>query len=228
MANLTTEGKTTTQSALSRTALGILSGMLVISCMTFPAFSTRSCSFSCPKAGPVTRATATTPNHTLIIVIGSPLLAFIVVDLAADVAAVSDCLRKRLHPGTLTLEQSDAQLCSGRRATVKDTSPGQTWSCRDLADVAACVRLPSQTLPPGTFTRAVGRPAALWANNQPGLKLAQRKLGFVYRGEPIDESSKDHGLFGIGSLTSMTSKTVEITSSLSASKTAAITSRASI
>jgi hypothetical protein len=41
-----TEGKTTTQSALSITSCGTLSGIFMISLMTFPAFATRSSSFS--------------------------------------------------------------------------------------------------------------------------------------------------------------------------------------
>src|SRR5208283_5381729 len=51
MANFRTEGRITTQSALSRTLCGILSGALRISFITLPAFSTRSCSLSCAKAG---------------------------------------------------------------------------------------------------------------------------------------------------------------------------------
>src|SRR5215467_13036921 len=45
MANLTTEGSTTTHLALSRRSWGTLSGTSRISLMTFPEFSTRSCSF---------------------------------------------------------------------------------------------------------------------------------------------------------------------------------------
>src|SRR6266852_1129604 len=45
MANFSTEGRTMTQSALSRRSCGMSSGMLRISVMTLPAFSTRSTSF---------------------------------------------------------------------------------------------------------------------------------------------------------------------------------------
>src|SRR6516225_5399021 len=51
MANFLTDGSTTTQSALSSTSCGMLSCAFKISCITFPALSTRSSSFFCAYTG---------------------------------------------------------------------------------------------------------------------------------------------------------------------------------
>src|SRR6516225_6634530 len=59
MANFLTDGSTITQSALSRTLCGMLSGAFRISFITVPAFSTRSCSLSCAKAGRTSRVKLT-------------------------------------------------------------------------------------------------------------------------------------------------------------------------
>src|SRR5262244_3179493 len=67
MANFTTDGKTTTQSALSKTFCGMLSGAFRISCITFPEFSTRSCSFFCAEAGAASTANNPTDSHAFFI-----------------------------------------------------------------------------------------------------------------------------------------------------------------
>src|ERR1700690_4228629 len=72
MANFTTDGRITTQSALSRTLCGILSGALRISFITVPEFSTRSCSFFWAKAGRA--STATNPRLNKAFFMISPLL----------------------------------------------------------------------------------------------------------------------------------------------------------
>src|SRR4029077_14533229 len=75
MANFRTEGKITTQSALSRTLCGILSGALRISFITLPAFSTRSCSLSCAKAGTTSARAKVRPSNLFFIIILSALHA---------------------------------------------------------------------------------------------------------------------------------------------------------
>src|SRR6516162_5161635 len=57
-APLTTDGNTTTHLALSRSPWGMLSGMFIISVITFPAFSTRSFSFLSSALAEDTRNTA--------------------------------------------------------------------------------------------------------------------------------------------------------------------------
>src|SRR6266566_3076107 len=61
-APLTTDGNTTTHLALSRSPWGILSGMSMISVMTFPAFSTRSFSFLSSALAEDTTNTVTARN----------------------------------------------------------------------------------------------------------------------------------------------------------------------
>src|SRR5580704_3835839 len=71
MANFNTEGRTTTQSALSITLCGMSSGMFMISFITRPAFWTRSASFFCAKAGETSMASRTTANETLFMILTS-------------------------------------------------------------------------------------------------------------------------------------------------------------
>src|SRR5271154_2345710 len=71
MANLSTEGRTTTQSALSITLCGMSSGISMISFMTRPALATRSDSFFCANAGELMAMSRTARNKTLFIVLTS-------------------------------------------------------------------------------------------------------------------------------------------------------------
>src|SRR5580658_1363581 len=71
MANLSTEGRTTTQSALSITLCGMSSGISMISFMTRPALATRSDSFFCANAGELMAMSRTAANKTLFIVLTS-------------------------------------------------------------------------------------------------------------------------------------------------------------
>src|SRR5271156_5832830 len=71
MANLSTEGRTTTQSALSITLCGMSSGISMISFMTRPALATRSDSFFCANAGELMPMSRTAANKTLFIVFTS-------------------------------------------------------------------------------------------------------------------------------------------------------------
>src|SRR5262245_48374322 len=70
IANFTTYGSTTTHSALSKTLCGILSGAFRISCITVPAFSTRSCSFFWAALG--NARTEASPRHTHILFMTPP------------------------------------------------------------------------------------------------------------------------------------------------------------
>src|SRR5215471_2319602 len=68
MANFRTEGRITTHLALFRTLCGMLSGASKISFSTLPAFSTRSCSFSCANAGKTRAKTRHTPINILFMI----------------------------------------------------------------------------------------------------------------------------------------------------------------
>src|SRR6516225_4168185 len=114
IANFLTDGSTTTQSALSRTLCGMLSGAFKISFITVPASSTLSSSFFCAYAGRASVASSPTPIHLFLI--EPPQFGAVLTAGLAPLMLICLYALSALHRPLRVAEQFSMPLACGRLA----------------------------------------------------------------------------------------------------------------